>query len=107
MAVLPLVAVSAPTWAFVVARFGGQCCCTGQCGRKHPDRTAGRCPVGPAFGDRLYAAPADPSIPAAKAHEVPAADLAAWCGPCMDAGRRTAAKTESESAPEGASLFDL
>jgi hypothetical protein len=81
-----------PTWARAVEAAGHACQCDGRCGRSHA-RDGGRCPRGthsptPA---RLFVAPADPGVPPERAHTVPADQLMAWCGPCLDGARRHAA----------------
>jgi hypothetical protein len=116
-----VVRVSAPTpagsiYVQVITAAGGTCECAGVCGRDHRSG-GGRCARGHAaagvLGEsvdlmtRLYAAPADPSVPAHQAYRVPIEDLTAWCGPCLDGAQRlakAAATTDPASVP---SLFDL
>lgn len=83
--------VSTPAFVQVVTLAGRRCQCGGVCGREHRDG-AGRCTRGheKAIQDRLYAAPADPTVPAHQAYRVPLGALSAWCGPCLDAARRRA-----------------
>ena len=91
-------------WRTVITSAGGRCTCAGACGRSHA-RTENRCAT-TTPAQRLYAAPTDPGIPTARAHRVAAADLAAWCGPCLDgAHRRHTPPADAE--PETSALFDL
>ena len=107
----PLVATT--TWVQVVTTAGRRCECTGTCGRKHTtgkDRrptVGGRCATNAyeAPVARLYAAPADPAVPAGEAWRLAPSDLAAWCGPCLDGARR---KHKRPAAPEATdALFAL
>lgn len=92
-------------WQAVTRAGGGRCTCTGPCGRTHT-RTEGRCGT-TTPGGRLYAAPADPNVPAAQAHRVPVTDLSAWCGPCLDGARRHTTAPPPTPADDGGALFDL
>jgi hypothetical protein len=104
--------VPAPVWVRVVTVAGRRCQCTGACGRDHSRRGRhtdgdGQCPVGSEriTRGRLVAAPADPSVPAARAYRTPAEDLQAWCGPCLDRARRLAGAARRRPAQADLSLF--
>lgn len=84
---------------------GGRCTCTGACGSKHT-KDGGRCAHGTGWNHHLYAAPADPFVPARTAWRVDPADLTAWCGRCLDGAQRAARRTTSAPATEPA-LFEL
>jgi hypothetical protein len=92
------------TWQTVISAAGRRCTCSGACRRSHA-RTGGCC-AAEAPRVRLYAAPADPSIPATRADRVAVADLSAWCGPCLDAARRRHTPPPAPE-PETDALFDL
>lgn len=97
--------LAAPGWAAAVTQADGRCTCTGTCGSRHA-RTEGRCPAGTESGHRLYAAPADPTVPAEAAPAVPTAQLAAWCGPCLDSTRRAHAAPVA-AVHDGPDLLDV
>lgn len=88
--VLPVVLVE------VVTRAGLRCQCSGACGRKHRD-SGGRCASEHGTARPLFAAPSDPAVPEHTAWQVPVTELAAWCGPCLDAARRQAARKVAET----------
>lgn len=100
-------------WRTVIAAAAGRCACAGACGRSHaaPKKartkgipTDGRCRVETPIG-RLFAAPADPSVPAEQAYRVPVEALTAWCGMCLDGARRR--HRAAPVVPETGDLFSL
>ena len=95
-------------WRTVIAAAAGRCACTGGCGRSHAGtkkaRTDGRCPVETPTG-RLFAAPADASVPADQAYKIPVEALTAWCGTCLDGARRR--HRPAPVVPETGALFCL
>lgn len=90
-------ALANPVWVEVITRADWRCECAGECGRTHKS-TGYRC------GQRqdwmevdasravLLVAPRDLTVPDHAAWRLPAAELAARCGPCLDAARRSAAR---------------
>jgi hypothetical protein len=98
--------VGASTWLEVIARADYRCQCTGQCGSGHV-RDAGRCPHEVSVY-QLAAAPADPAISGVAACRVNAAQLMAWCGPCLEdtirAVRRRAAANAADAGDQLALL---
>ncbi|MFG2195779.1 hypothetical protein [Streptomyces sp. NPDC048639] len=101
--------VFADVWRPVVEAAGFRCQCTGQCGTRH-SKTAGRCPreqdqYGKGGRIHLAAAPADQSVSAVAAAQLPAAALRAWCPECHAGAQRKAARSVPEQAVDA--LFDL
>jgi hypothetical protein len=95
------------TWRQVMTRTGFGCTCRGQCGHPHT-KNEGCCPrVHDRGGVHLQVAPADPAVPAAGAWKVPTDALTAWCTPCLDAARRTAARSAPEPPIQGPDLLSL
>jgi hypothetical protein len=115
-----------PLWASVVRRAGARCQCRGACGNRHykikrgapalptsDPRTRCEATLSPAIEGadkgRLYVAPRDPDVPERDAWRVPAAELAAWCGPCLSGAHspagvraRAAAARQAEAPAKGA-----
>ncbi|WP_033222223.1 hypothetical protein [Kitasatospora phosalacinea] len=101
-------------WQAVIDRAEARCQCSGACGKTHA-KSGGRCEhtqggwLGKHGGTvRLLAAPTAPADMLLLAHEsaaLPAARLAAWCGPCFDHAR-TAARRKAPPAELDA-LFDI
>lgn len=119
--------IGAPAlWTAVVDRDGGQCTCTGSCGRRHTaatPRPAGRRGRGPGAnavpdpvarciaglaGERLFVVPADPAAVVANAWKLPAPALTARCEPCVraTASRPRASRSGPADDPSAALAAD-
>jgi hypothetical protein len=98
--------VPAPTWVHVVTVAGRRCECAGACGRAHKG-TGGRCVSEHGRARPLYAAPRDPGVPAGSAWRLPVEELAAWCGPCLDAARRRATLPVTATVAEQLAVVDV
>lgn len=104
--------IGAPAvWEPIMNRSGGQCECTGSCGRSH-SKSEFRCDRHHDRGGvRLVVAPHDLTLPLERAVGLPVGELRAWCPDCHRLARRrqregAAARARFDSAPaEG--LFDL
>jgi hypothetical protein len=98
--------VPTPLHVAVITAARLRCQCEGACGSPHK-AGGGRCDRGHdrAVSDRLIAAPADPSVPAARAYRVPAEDLRAWCTGCLDRARRLATAPRHQPAQADLPLF--
>ncbi|HEY3004692.1 MAG TPA: hypothetical protein VGJ44_20260 [Kribbellaceae bacterium] len=100
--------VASSMWCEVVARAAYRCQCTGQCGgrergHEHNDE---RCTADAAIY-QLAVAPAKPTMSAVRACRANAAQLIAWCGPCLDAAVRDARKAETAAVAARADLDQL
>lgn len=90
------------TWTAVVGAAGAHCQCPGGHPKHKPDEP---CPRETLTGE-LVAAPVDPAVAPESAWRVPAAELAAWCPPCLDAMRAAArAAARRRPAPVEPDLF--